>query len=253
MDNQHELFCVADPLFYDSPTSRAGHSDFEVANAELPDGWQRFVRDLWVAHVPPGCRVPSQGWKIHVSACRDNAEEVLAKVWDYCRSRQVSFKFLRSPLALHMRNAKYAPRDASGKFITIYPLDEPDLERICNELGAILAGQPGPTILSDLRIGAGPLHVRYGGFAERWCEDGTGELVVARQVAHACCRAFAFASRKGTSLSTCGSFGRPSTRSPMMFFMISSVPPAMWMPGAESHAFAHTPASGASSPSSTLC
>ena len=48
---------------------------------------------------------------------------------------------------------------------------------------------------------------------------------------HACCRARCFASRNGMSLSTCGSFGSPRTRSPMMFFMISSVPPARWMPG----------------------
>ena len=40
------------------------------------------------------------------------------------------------------------------------------------------------------------------------------------------------ASLKGTSLSTRMSPGRPSTRSAMMFFRISSVPPAMRSPGA---------------------
>ena len=32
------------------------------------------------------------------------------------------------------------------------------------ELGALLDGFTGPSILSDLRWGAGPLYVRYGGF-----------------------------------------------------------------------------------------
>jgi hypothetical protein len=38
-------------------------------------------------------------------------------------------------------------------------------------LGELLYGQPGPYILSDLRWGSGPLYVRYGGFAERYCID----------------------------------------------------------------------------------
>ena len=78
-----------------------------------------------------------------------------------------------------MRNAKYAPRGGSGKFITIYPADDAELEVILTELGGRLAGQPGPYILSDLRHGDGPLYVRYGGFAERYCQDDRGELVTA--------------------------------------------------------------------------
>ena len=68
-----------------------------------------------------------------------------------------------------MRNAKYAPRRGSGKFITIYPADDAELELVCKELGDLLDGEPGPYILSDLRIGTGPLYVRYGAFAERYC------------------------------------------------------------------------------------
>ncbi len=180
-DKGYELYCVADPLFYDSPAGRVGDADFEVATRDLPDGWRRLVKDVWLVHLPPTPRIPSQGWKIHVSACLDNAEEVLAKLWDYCLPRHISFKFLRNRLILHMRNAKYAPRGASGKFITIYPVDEADCELICKELGDLLAGQPGPYILSDLHIGTGPLYVRYGGFVERSCEDKNGELVAAIQ------------------------------------------------------------------------
>jgi class III lanthionine synthetase len=78
-----------------------------------------------------------------------------------------------------MRNAKYAPRGSSGKVITIYPVDEAACERILAELDAMLDGAPGPYILSDLRYGAGPLHVRYGAFTERYCQGSRGEMVPA--------------------------------------------------------------------------
>lgn len=52
-------------------------------------------------------------------------------------------------------------------------------ELILSELDHLLSGQPGPYILSDLRYDDGPLYVRYGGFAERYCEDESGELVSA--------------------------------------------------------------------------
>src|SRR6266566_1312953 len=78
-----------------------------------------------------------------------------------------------------MRNAKYAPRGASGKVVTVYPTDEAACERILAELDAMLDGAPGPYILSDLRYGTGPLYVRYGGFTERYCPGPRGEMVPA--------------------------------------------------------------------------
>jgi hypothetical protein len=180
VDKRYELYCLADRLFYDSPDSEVrGDAAFQVAARPLPGGWRQLRKGEWLVYVPPANSLPGQGWKVHVSACRDNADEVLAAVWDYCTRRRISFKHLRSRLTLHMRNAKYAPRGGSGKLVTIYPAGEGELEVILAELGALLDGQPGPYILSDLRVGNGPLYVRYGGFAERYCDDGTGELVPA--------------------------------------------------------------------------
>jgi tRNA A-37 threonylcarbamoyl transferase component Bud32 len=179
VDKQYEIYCLADPTFYDTPDrGLAAGADFDIASRELPEGWQRATRGEWTV-LQPARPIPPQGWKVHVSGCLDNAEHVLSVVWDYCVPRDVSFKFLRGRLLVHMRNAKYAPRGASGKLVTIYPVDDAHCELICDELGALLAGQPGPYILTDLRIGAGPLYVRYGGFAQRYCEDGGGELVAA--------------------------------------------------------------------------
>ena len=182
MDKRYERYCLAHPLFYDSPYrdgASAEDDDFAISGQPLHPGWQRAQRGDWIVNIPPGAQLPVQGWKVHVSACLDNAEETLRLVWHYCVSRSISFKFLPGRLAVLLRNAKYAPRGSSGKFITIYPVDEAACERILAELDELLGGAPGPYILSDLRYGAGPLYVRYGGFTERFCLDSSGDMVPA--------------------------------------------------------------------------
>lgn len=126
---------------------------------------------------PPHTELPGQGWKIHVSATRDNADRILDVVRAYCVRERLTFKYIRSAKALNRRNSKYGDRGASGKFITVYPPDEPQLERVLVELDAELGGEPGPYILSDLRWRSGPLYVRYGGFVARLGRDAKGDPV----------------------------------------------------------------------------
>ncbi|HEV2375241.1 MAG TPA: class III lanthionine synthetase LanKC [Streptosporangiaceae bacterium] len=178
MDKKYQLYCLADRLFYDAPGKRLDQdAGFTTAKRPLPPGWRKSRQEEWVVCTPPANTAPHQGWKVHVSACLGNAEDVLGTVWDYCTSHGISFKFLRGRLTLLIRNAKYAPRGSSGKLVTIYPADDMQLETILTDLSERLEGQPGPYILSDLRYGRGPLYVRYGGFAQRYCEDDRGETV----------------------------------------------------------------------------
>ncbi|HEY8534674.1 MAG TPA: class III lanthionine synthetase LanKC [Micromonospora sp.] len=180
MDERYDAYCAVDPLFYDSLATTSRSGQFAAAQRPLPDGWTCETSEDWIVYGPEGTSLPAQGWKIHISACLDNAERVLDRVYDYCMSRGLSFKFIRSPLMLLMRNSKYASRESSGKFITIYPpQDEADLELVCKELAELLDGEPGPYILSDLRYGAGPVYIRYGGFAARYCHSPDGKLVPA--------------------------------------------------------------------------
>lgn len=181
MQAHYEAFCLADPYFYDLPGTQDGKQpqSFGVTRRAVPTGWQSDRLGLWLAVRPRNANLPAQGWKVHVSACLDNAEEVLSRVWDYCVDRRIAFKFLSDRTVLLACNAKYAERGDSGKFVTIYPRDERQLQQVCEELSEELAGQPGPYVLSDLRWGAGPLYVRYGGFAERVCAAPTGEVVPA--------------------------------------------------------------------------
>jgi hypothetical protein len=108
----------------------------------------------------------------------------LGIVWEYCVTHQIAFKFLTSKADFMVRNAKYANRSGSGKFITLYPAGTAEFEQTVADLSAALAGWQGPYILSDIRIGGGPVHVRYGGFAERFCLSETGEPVPAIEDPH---------------------------------------------------------------------
>ncbi|MBS2964117.1 class III lanthionine synthetase LanKC [Actinocrinis puniceicyclus] len=183
MDVRYEPFCFADPVFYDTPERwQRAVADFPATAAAVPAGWTRAWHGLWCVCQPDGARLPVQGWKIHVSATPDNAERIVDTVYEYCIGRRVAFKFLRGPAALLMQNSKYAPRGASGKLLTLYPVDETELERTLSELDALVGGEPGPYVLSDLRWNAGPLYTRYGAFAEFYHvgEGGARELALRR-------------------------------------------------------------------------
>jgi hypothetical protein len=182
MTDLYEEYCHADPTFFDSQSQANDIGElFQDVLPSVPDGWSTVDMDTWRVLRPDGVPLPVQGWKVHVSSGLDNAESVLREVHDYCVAGRIPFKHLRSRNVLLARNSKYAPRAASGKLVTIYPADDDQLATILAELGAILDGETGPYVLSDLRIGRGPLYVRYGGFLERSTITEDGSLVPAVQ------------------------------------------------------------------------
>jgi tRNA A-37 threonylcarbamoyl transferase component Bud32 len=179
VDLRYEAYCFADRHFYDvqSP-AETSVDDFSRELPAPPEGWAQGEKNIWRHLHPKGVVLPKQGWKIHVSATVANAGRVLKATYDYCVERRIPFKYLRTQSIVLARNSKYAPREASGKLIAIYPADEVELERVLVELSELLEGEDGAYILSDLRFGAGPLYVRYGGFVEQWL-DQDGKQVLA--------------------------------------------------------------------------
>ncbi|WP_030045335.1 class III lanthionine synthetase LanKC, partial [Streptomyces resistomycificus] len=189
MDKRYEVYALADRHFYETPDrlSVAGGEAvplYETARREVPEGWGSARIGDWLTltpltedGTPPSG--PAQGWKIHASATRANAEQIAAIVWDYCVPRRIPFKFVPGPHLLHLRNTKYAGRDGSGKFVTLYPADEEQLHEVLCELGKLLEGFEGPYVLTDLRWYDGPLYVRYGAFARTFVVDERGSLVPA--------------------------------------------------------------------------
>ncbi|MEV5377606.1 class III lanthionine synthetase LanKC [Streptomyces nondiastaticus] len=199
MDARYEVYCLADRHFYETPDRLSvpagpgaeegrgapGGSLYETARRPAPAGWDTSRHGEWLHVFPvgedggPRPGQPLQGWKIHVSATADTAEKTAADVWDYCTARGIPFKFVPGPHLLHLRNNKYAERGHSGKFVTVYPDGEEQLHATLTGLHGIIGGRPGPYILTDLRWHEGPLYVRYGAFARRFCIDGRGSLVPA--------------------------------------------------------------------------
>lgn len=118
MDKRYEVYCLMDTRFYDTPArARGDDTAFAQARRPAPDTWQRSELDDWIVLRPDGARLPLQGWKIHVSACLDNAARILTDVWDYCVPRRIPFKLLPGKDELLLANATYAHRGSAGKFV----------------------------------------------------------------------------------------------------------------------------------------
>ncbi|MFB7916697.1 class III lanthionine synthetase LanKC [Streptomyces sp. NPDC056061] len=173
-----QLYCLADRRYYETP-ARLPDEDtrYPLDRAEPPAGWRRGSGGLWTALHPEAAELPEQGWKIHISTVPEEAERTLADTARICLEQGVAFKFLRSARALRLMSAKYMNRSGAGKFITLYPDGEAAFLRLLDALGRALDGRSGPYILSDLRIGNTPVHVRYGAFVELWCRDAEGTRV----------------------------------------------------------------------------
>ena len=115
MDRRYDAYCAADPLFYDSlAVAQRAAGDFPAARRQLPAGWSIRAHEDWLIAGPDGVTLPRQGWKIHSSGRPENAQRIVDTIWHYCVPRGISFKFLRSPQVLFLRNSKYAPRASSG-------------------------------------------------------------------------------------------------------------------------------------------
>lgn len=187
MNPEYAAYCQADRRFYDAPHRSLGpdgavgeeRSFYPAVRGPAPEGWTRSRRGDWLAYSPDGLRLPPQGWKIHVSAALDNASGVLDRVIAHCLEHRLAFKCIPHPGLLALRNAKYADRAGSGKFITVYPPSDEAFPEVCTALMGLLDGEHGPYILSDLRCGNGPVHTRYGAFAARFCSGPDGRPVPA--------------------------------------------------------------------------
>lgn len=162
MDSNYVAHCVADSVFY-----ALRREPVEVNYFATPSGGSAWLRERnadWETWAPPEAQLRVQGWKIHVSATVGNAQRVLEVVSKICVTTRTTFKFVPSIERLMQRNAKNADRSGSGKFITIYPHDDEQLQILAHEIEAELGGIENPYILSDLRWRQGPVHFRYGGF-----------------------------------------------------------------------------------------
>src|ERR1700730_16334732 len=126
--------------------------DFLCIFHELaPSGWNIAKSAVWYVAHPPAGQLIDQGWKIHISASTSVGAEVLRAALPIIFDTNTYVKFAADGWLLSEINSKLWPREASGKFLTLYPSATELFMRLGDLLAAALAEFSGPYILSDRR------------------------------------------------------------------------------------------------------
>lgn len=127
--------------------------------------WDSMINDDWHYMMYKNCQLPDQGWKIHISANLEDAQEVLKKVSKLLISKHISYKFIPDFQTLELSYSKNADRIEAGKFITIYPRNDKEFCALLDPLKKITDHfKEGPYILNDQPWKQSNVYYRYGGF-----------------------------------------------------------------------------------------
>lgn len=163
------LHSIVDPRWYESLDVYANDRSLEfIVREYVDDTWSVDRRGIWYYVTPHGGALPDQGWKLHVSATQANAAEVLRRTVMVTRTHRARFKFAVDEVLAGLQTSKIWPREAGGKFITIYPASDDSLRRLASDLASALGDLAAPYVLSDRRYEDCPaLHYRYGAFKPR--------------------------------------------------------------------------------------
>ncbi|MFJ7335901.1 class III lanthionine synthetase LanKC [Streptomyces sp. NPDC101110] len=178
----------ADPDFY-RPLYEGNELGQLYEARDVPPSWDRKKMSFWSIYKPPGIRIATHGWKVHVSAGLSRAQQVLDIAAAVCVRQNIAFKHLGTRAYFLMLHHKHAPRYQNGKFIAAYPPDEGASRRLMEELHAALPDEVGPYILGDRRWrDSRAVSYRYGAFEtipvvqpdgseKLMVPDGSGKLV----------------------------------------------------------------------------
>jgi hypothetical protein len=131
---------------------------------------------VWLMVTPVPASLAEHGWKLHVSARATDFLDLIEAILPTLVAAGSVFKLARSRQVLAWLNAGLSSPASVGKAVTIYP-DRELVSDLGWELARLLAGRPGPRILSDRRVTpSAPVYYRYGPFAAGWESDPLGRL-----------------------------------------------------------------------------
>jgi serine/threonine protein kinase len=164
----HQQFRLVHSDWYESFDFYQPHHDLlQIVRSVIPATWRLSRSHVWFTYTPPEGQLPRQGWKIHISATPLNCGDILRAVAIVCHEKSASFKFLLDSYLVDCATSKGWPREASGKVITIYPLNDEHFHELLEALYRTLKEFNGPYIMSDRRFrDASTIYYRYGGIAE---------------------------------------------------------------------------------------
>lgn len=134
----------------------------------------------WVRVDRINAAVPSQGWKLHLSATVASAPEVLRRALAVLLTDDAAFKVAASIGALHGLNEGRGGVSQVGKFIAVYPRDDAQAVHLAGLLHHATVGLHGPAIASDRRLRPdSAVYYRYGGFTGELIQTPLGEVLPA--------------------------------------------------------------------------
>lgn len=166
------VFTFAHPEYYEELSRFSVTPEYEDrVRQSVPAEWEVGRSSVWLYANNPAATLPTQGFKIHVSSILKFALPVLDAIVPVCVDQGTSFKLAAGPALLALLNSKPYDRGGSGKFMTIYPPDEPTFVKLIKALHAATANTPfvGPYILTDRRYADSRiLFYRYGGIMPRY-------------------------------------------------------------------------------------
>jgi tRNA A-37 threonylcarbamoyl transferase component Bud32 len=131
---------------------------------------------VWLTATPTGAELAQHGWKLHVSARAAALPDLVQVILPVLVGASCTFKLARSRQVLAELNDGVTSPATVGKAVTIYP-DQHLVAGLGQELARLLAGWPGPRVLSDRRVApSAPVYYRYGPIAASWEADPLGRL-----------------------------------------------------------------------------
>lgn len=171
--------------YYEKIEMREKDNAYELN--EIPDTYAVILDNdsVWKHYHVKGSILPEQGWKIHVTSSLEDSKGVLDKVARLCIDKKIEFKHLKDKDSFMKMNSKNANRASSGKFITIYPMNNEVFVELLEMISlAIQDFKKGPYILNDKRWKNSNVFYRYGGFkgiinehGEHCIRDEEGNLI----------------------------------------------------------------------------
>lgn len=130
--------------------------------------------DQWLCLFAPhpwASELPAHGWKLHVSARAEDLSRVADLVVPVLLRYVCDAKFARDAAVLGLMNSGALDAALVGKAVTVYPRPE-EVTALGGELADLLAGRPGPRVLSDRQIRSdAPVYYRYGPFRATGTDD----------------------------------------------------------------------------------
>lgn len=139
---------------------------------ELPQSIQWSNDGHWICFRPDDLKLPSQGWKIHLSVVPVEGAEMLRRIAPVLTEHSVQWKVVSSGLKLVETSNGSIPLPQTGKCVTIYAANDKQFLDLLEDMYACTMEFEGPAIPTDRSYrGSGCVFYRYGAFIERFYYD----------------------------------------------------------------------------------